>query len=127
VVSDVAGAGKSGVNDPRFTAAVAMIGRTGASSFRIGWSHEDDGEPTAWYALAAYPNDRAEAAGAMDPVTAVLRLCELLIDGGVCQHCGRRTIFVADADTRGVERLGCVYAWDPELATYRRGCEGDTR
>jgi len=21
--------------------------------------------------------------------------------------------------------VGCVYAWDPELSTFRRGCEGD--
>lgn len=121
--------------DPRFLAGVQLLERTGARSFRIGYSHEDDGPPTVWYAVATwtrsvagYPvrgGERSEAAAALDGVTAVLRLCEQVIDGGLCVHCKRRTIFVPDTDTAVLDELGCVYAWDPELSTFRRDCEAD--
>lgn len=124
--------------DPRFLAGVKLIERTGATSFRIGYSDDDDGPPVVWYAVATwrsarrvagYPvkgDERAEAAAALDGTTAVLRLCEQVIDGGQCQHCGQMTSFVPDTDTELLDLIGCVYAWDPELETYRRGCEGDT-
>lgn len=124
--------------DPKFLAAVKLIERTGAQSFRVGFTPDDDGPPTVWYATATWGLDpstgrpmpkggrqRSEAAGAIHPVNAVLRLCELVIDGGTCAHCGRPTVFVADTDTTMLDRIGCVYAWDPELATFRRDCEGD--
>lgn len=122
--------------DPRFLAGVQLLERTGAHSFRIGYSPDDDGPPTVWYAVATWEQraaggyrvkgtGRSEAAAAMDGTTAVLRLCEQVIDGGDCTHCGRRTIFVADTDTDLLDELGCVYSWDPELATFRRGCEGE--
>jgi len=123
---------------PKFLAAVQMIERTGAQSFRIGWSDEDDGEPTVWYATATWGRDPAtgrpmpkggrlahEAAAAIHPEQAVLRLCEQVIDGGECSHCHLPTIFVPDSDTEVLDLIGCVYAWDPELETFRRGCEGD--
>lgn len=126
--------------DPRFLAAVKLLERTGARNFRIAHSPEDDGDPTVWYATATWymrsgrpvADSRGgaavvhEAAAAINPVTAVLRLCEQVIDGGECAHCGLPTIFVEDTDTGLLDRMGCVYAWDPELATFRRGCEGDT-
>ena len=122
--------------DPRFTAGVKLIERTGARDFRIGHSDPDDGEPIVWYAVATYkrrPGTRArnpgEAAGALDGVTAVLRLCEQLIDGGQCMHCHQPTIFDPNPQDTPLDDLldamGCVYAWDPELLTFRRGCEGD--
>lgn len=123
--------------DPRFVAGVDLLGRTGARDFRIGWSHEDDGPPTVWYAVATWKGHRdprighgAEAAGALNPTAAVMRLCERVIDGGECAHCGQLTIFDDNPgdspfDTL-LEAMGCVYAWDPELRTFRRGCEGDT-
>lgn len=125
--------------DPRFLAGVQLIERTGARMFRIGWSDDDDGPPVVWYATAEWGLDpstgrplpkggriRAEAAAAMTPLGAVLRLCERIIDGGECTHCGRRTIFIADHGPAGpLDTMGCVYQWDPELATFRRNCEGD--
>lgn len=119
--------------DPRFVAGVALIGRTGASEFQI--RYDDEQVPVIWVALAGYkstdeslppaPGMRYECDASVDPVRAVLRLCERLIDGGECQHCHRPTIFVPDTDTSLLDQMGCVYAWDPELATFRRGCEGD--
>lgn len=122
--------------DPRFIAAVQLIQRTGAQSFRIGYSDDDDGPPVVWYACVTYKRPPGtprwtpgEAAASLDPVKAVLRLCEQVIDGGTCTHCGRQTIFDADVtDTvfdDALNELGCVYGWDPELATFRRACEGD--
>lgn len=125
-------------DDARMIAGVRMLERTGARSFRVGYSDEDDGPPTVWYAVATWRigtdgrplanggRERHEAAAALDPVTATLRLCERVIDGGQCTHCGRPTIFVTDTDTSVLDALGCVYAWDPELATFRRDCEGST-
>lgn len=112
--------------DPRFIAGVAMIGRTGATDFRVGCSDPDDGDPTVWYAVATWKQG-AEAGGALSPVRAVMRLCEQIIDGGVCAHCQRLTIF-DDNPNDGpwdalLDAMGCVYAWDPELGTFRRGCE----
>lgn len=127
-------------DSPRFLAGVKLIERTGARNFRIGYSPEEDGEPVVWYATATWfwrsgrpvadarggAQVRHEAAAAMDATTAVMRLCEQIIDGGECMHCHRPTIFLADADDAGpLDRMGCVYQWDPELATFRRSCEGD--
>jgi hypothetical protein len=124
---------------PKFKAGVEMIERTGAQSFRIGYSDEDEGEPVVWYATATWGLDPSthrpmpaggrithEAAAAIHPEEAVLRLCEQVIDGGECSHCHLPTIFVEDSDTSLLDRIGCVYAWDPELETFRRNCEGDT-
>jgi hypothetical protein len=117
------------IDDAKMLAGIQLLERTGAREFRIGYSHDDDGEPTVWYAVASWRGG-AEASGALDPVTAVLRLCEQVIDGGTCTHCQRPTIFdfddpSDDAHLALAAALGCCYAWDPELATFRRGCEGD--
>lgn len=122
--------------DPRGLAGVKLLERTGARTFRIAYSPDDDGDPTIWHAtvtwrlgtdgrpIAKGGRERSEVSAGLDPVTAVMRLCEQVIDGGMCVHCNRPTIFVPDTDTRVLDRLGCVYAWDPELATFRRDCEG---
>ncbi len=124
--------------DPRFLAGVKLLERTGARSFRIGHSDEDDGDPVIWHATATWglnpttgrPMPRGgrishEVAAALNPVDAVMRLCEQVIDGGECAHCHRPTAFTPDTDTAVLDLIGCVYAWDPELATFRRDCEGD--
>jgi hypothetical protein len=109
----------------KLAAAVKLLYRTGAQTYRAGYSDPDDGEPTVWYACAVWPSGRADAGAGLNPLTATLHLCEQVIDGGECTHCGQVTMFAADADDRILNRLGCVYAWDPELSTFRRGCEGD--
>ncbi|MCU1679223.1 MAG: hypothetical protein JWM93_3981 [Frankiales bacterium] len=114
------------IDDPRFVAAVDLIGRTGAVDFQIRYCDEDP--PVVWIAVASYRNGEQqvqEAAAAMRPVEAVFRLCAQLIDGGTCAHCGRGTGFHEDVDTLPAHELVCWYQWDPELATFRRGCEGD--
>lgn len=115
------------VSDSKLLAAVSLLRRTGAQSFRVGYSDPEDGLPTVWYACATYSGDKAEAAAALDPTNATLRLAEKVIDGGICNHCGRMSSFVPDTDTEVLDQFTCVYAWDPELKTFRRNCEGDTR
>lgn len=109
---------------PRFTAAIDLLRRTGAQFTQI--RYHDDQEPIVWFVVASYSDGRSEVDAAFDPERAILRLCERVIDGGVCVHCERPTVFHADhTDTLGamMDRVTCAYQWDPELATFRRGCE----
>lgn len=126
------------VLDPRFVAGVDMLRRTGAADVQIRWS--DDEDPTVWFVVVRHrvahgrpqpfgPINAWETAAGHDPVEAVLRLCEQVIDGGTCAHCDRPTMFVATLDEDPdfpLQQGFCVTSWDPELATYRRICEGDT-
>ena len=113
-----------GTNDPRFLAAIDLVRRTGAADIRIGFSDPEDGEPTVWYSCATYPQlNGAEAAAALDPLNALFRLCTQVIDGGVCTHCRKPSIFIEDMDTAILDQMGCVYAWDPEMKVFRRQCE----
>jgi hypothetical protein len=69
-----------------------------------------------------------ETAAAMNPVRAILRLCERLIDGSICTHCKRPAGFEPDDITSmPANDFFCWYQYDPELKTFRRGCEGDDR
>lgn len=117
--------------DPRFTPAVDLLRRTGLRQFWIGHAEEDDEEmPVVWYATGVWDDavgGGREAAGALDPVTALFRLCEIVIDGGRCMHCGKPTSFTPEhEDAELLEMLTCTYSFDPELNTFRRTCEGDT-
>jgi hypothetical protein len=109
--------------EQRMLAAVDLIGRTGAGSFQLRYS--DDEEPVVWMAVAQH-GEHYEAAASTHPVRAVLRLAELLIDGGMCTHCGRPAgLEPDDIDAMPLDALVCWYQYDPELHTFRRGCEGD--
>lgn len=121
------------VVDPRLVAAVKLLERTGAREFQIRYS--DDQPPTVWIALARWhigddgrPRKSGgrvawKAGAALDPVAAVLRLADDAIDGGTCTHCGRPSGVSTDIDSMPLEDLVCWYQYDPELATFRRGCE----
>jgi hypothetical protein len=109
------------LDERMLVAAVKLIGRTGATGWQLRYS--DDEQPVIWAAVAEYQG-RYEVAAALDPLRATLRLCERLIDGGQCTHCKRPTGFSQDVDEMPANQLACWYQWDPELATFRRGCEG---
>lgn len=117
-----------GPDDPRFTAAVALIGRTGAESVQIRCSDEEP--PAVWVALAAYQRGRRtvhEVAAALNPVRAALRLAEQLVDGGMCTHCRRPAGLDPDSiEKMPLDEFVCWYQYDPELRTFRRGCEDGT-
>jgi hypothetical protein len=115
----------NGVDDPRFKASLHFIRRTGATSISIRF--QDDDEPVVWMVVASYPEDRHEVDAALTPLRAVLRLCERLADGGHCNHCKRPAGLDPDTyETMPLNDLVCWYQFDPELAVFRRGCEGET-
>ena len=113
------------VEDPRFIAAIDLTRRTGAKGFQIRYS--DDEQPVVWIAVADYRKGH-EAAAALDPLQAVLRLVETLLDGGLCVHCKRRSAVSHDwnRELPLAEHI-CWYVYDPELQTFRRSCEGEAK
>lgn len=106
--------------DPRLPAAAVLIGSTGADEFSVRYSDEE--EPLVWIALARWGR-KWESAAAMNPLLAVFRLCDEVIDGGQCTHCNRPTGFVPDLDTMPLDELICWYQWDPSHKEFRRGCK----
>lgn len=129
----------NGVDDPRFTAGMSLLRRTGAAEIQVRWS--DDEEPIVWFAVARYRLDENrrprstgdingwETAAGHDPLEAVLRLCQEAVDGGTCRHCGRPSMFHAELDEVPtiLDPMFCMYEWDPEMKVFRRGCEGADR
>ena len=96
--------------------------RTGCHQFVIRYCDED--QPVVWLALGRWGRSW-QVAAALHPVAAVFALCDQVIDGGACTHCHRPTGFAPDLDTMPLDTLVCWYQYDPELATFRRGCAGD--
>lgn len=121
--------------DPRLTAGIELVQRTGAKTFQLRYS--DDEEPVVWIAVAGYAtrggHGRPVASGkvnahacgaALDPVAAVMRLLDELVDGAQCTHCGRICGVDEDWGEMPLDEYVCWYQFDPELKTFRRGCEG---
>ena len=121
--------------DPRLVAAVKLVRRTGARTFTLRYS--DDEEPTVWMAVGEWlwrdggpvakdGETRYEVAAALTPLVASMRLLDQIVDGGTCAHCGKTTA-VSDnwqAPTLLDEHI-CWYVYDPELQEFRRSCEGE--
>lgn len=110
--------------DPRLTAAIEMLHRTGSTQFQLRYS--DDEKPTIWLAVGKWGQHYETAAG-LGPLTATIRLAELVIDGGQCAHC-RKPCGLWDRwqETPPLHTHLCWYVFDPELAKFRRSCEGET-
>lgn len=112
----------------KLMAGIHFIRRTGARQIQIRYS--DDNEPVVWFIVAKYDGGNPagiegfETDSALDPLRAVLRLCERLTDGGECWHCHRKTAFEPDSiGSMPFDQMICWYQYDPELKKYRRGCE----
>lgn len=123
------------------TALVDLIGRTGASNVQVRYS--DDETPTVWLAVAEYPKQSAvpniggagkslrvkhlaETAAALDPVLALYRLVELIVDGGQCTHCQRMTMLWESWTNPPRDPASgevCFHVYDPELAKFTIGCK----
>lgn len=113
------------VHSPKFTAGLDLLRRSGASEVQIRWS--DDDEPTVWFVVAIFDAEHWETNAAPDPVSAVMRLCDTLINGGTCVHCHRPSGFEEDHEHREADELMlpmiCWFVWDPESESFKRGCE----
>lgn len=126
--------------DQRFyVAAVDMLRRMGATEIEI--RHDDPAEydPVAWVVMVTLDPrvgerlgrgavELHECAASTNPTTAIYRLLEQMMDGGQCRHCGRPSSVERDwAAPSLAPSLICTYQYDPELGTFRRACEGDTK
>jgi hypothetical protein len=126
---------KATTKDPRYIAAINLIRRNGAREIQLRYDEEQT--PIVWVAVAGFsiingvPTGRGninahQAGGALDPLQAIFALCRACLDRrGLCVHCGRNTMFDETFDPQPLEDLYCWYQWDPEMKTFRRGCEGN--
>lgn len=114
---------------------MSLIERTGARSFQVRYSDEE--EPVVWMAVGEWSLGRDgrpvakggkqafEVGAAMNPLQAVLRLLDQMIDGGECNHCHRPTGVTDDwQHEMPLSDVVCWYVYDPEMEVYRRSCEG---
>lgn len=116
----------------RALAAVDVIRRTGAQSFQIRYS--DDEQPVIWMAVVTWRINKdgipakhgahraSEAAAALAPDSAIYRLANQIIDGGQCAHCGRPAAFNEDVDHEPMGDVLCWWTWDPETSRYVQAC-----
>jgi hypothetical protein len=125
------------MSDPRMTAGIDLLRRTGQRSFQLRYS--DDEQPVVWMAVGEYGLDEHnrpvktggethhEVAAALHPVSAVLRLLELVLDGGQCVHCNRPTGIFPEREPPTISALMeaaiCWYVFDADSASFVRGCE----
>jgi hypothetical protein len=97
----------------RILAAVDLVARTGATGWDL--SYDPDHRPVEWTATATYRGAK-QWATSTDPVQAAEDLARLLVDGGQCTHCGRRTTLGP-----AFSLANCVYR--RVGARYVRGCD----
>lgn len=129
-------AARKAADDPRLVACIDFARRMGAHDFQLRYS--DDMEPVVWMAVASIRHDgdglparsgkltHHEAAAALTPADAALRLVSELGDAGHCRHCGRPS-GVSDKwqYDHPLDQHVCWYIFDPETEKFRRSCEGD--
>lgn len=123
----------SEIPDPRILAVVDLLRRAGMAQFQLRYS--DDEDPTVWIGVAEWKVKKGKKRKAsesywftgcgLNPVRALLNLAAEAIDGGTCTHCKRPTGVDDSWGDLPMDDLICWYQFDPELNTFRRGCEGD--
>jgi hypothetical protein len=118
----------------RVVAATEVVARTGASSVTLRFSDPDedeDGGPTVWIAISTHRQGEREVcsvAAGLNPLAALYRLCDELVDGGMCAKCGRPTAFIQDESggpmPRKIEgREVCWTSWDAPSEKFMRDCD----
>lgn len=120
--------------DPRWVAAIDLLRRNGAREVQI--RYDDEQKPIVWVTTASFsvingkPSNRGkinahQAGGGLDPMSSIFALCRACLDRrGKCNHCGKNTMFDETFESQPLEDFYCWYQWDPEMQTFRRGCEG---
>src|SRR5215469_17876244 len=102
--------------DARLVAAVDLLRRTGANEVQIRYCEEE--KPVVWFAIGRWENVW-ETASAMNPLRALYRLLDEVIDGGTCEHCGKPAGFEeSDIGTMPLNQFVCWYQWDPSTKSY---------
>lgn len=122
-------------DDQRFLRGIDMLKHTGLTEFQIRYSgtnepneggEDDEPNPMVWLALGHWPRFKAWKVGAaFNPLHAVYRLAESVLDGGECLKCHRVTAFVVPGEDPGLLPLmdACVFAWDEKDERFIRSCE----
>jgi hypothetical protein len=100
-------------------AAFGLLERTGAEECQVRYCEEE--QPVIWMAAGRW-GGHWEAAAGMNPLVALYRLLDSVIDGGTCQHCGRMTGFEPSTDPMPLGQLVCWYQYDPSTRTFAKGC-----
>lgn len=104
-----------------YAAAVALIGRTGATEYQFRIC---DGEPEVYVSVAKWGDDIYETASSTVPYQSAICLAEQVVDGGQCTHCGKPSAVSDGIETLPFSGQLCWYQYNPEMKTFRRGCEG---
>lgn len=119
-------------DDPQLAACIGLLRRTGAHEVQL--RYQDDEEPTVWIAVATWKTDpagrpapngvqtRHDAAGAMDPLAAVQRLCEVVVDGAECANCRRPTGVTFDYEPMPLRENVCWWQYDTDTQKFVRDC-----
>lgn len=123
-------------DDDAMTAAVEVIGRTGARSFNVGFLHDDaPSEQAAWYAHAQYKGTRITVENKAGPLEAAEELARKLLDGGQCQHCRKvvslsgsavvrdKTLITGIKWSKEAQAAAGLCRWRREGNRWKRGCE----
>lgn len=123
------------VRDPRYIAAIELVRRNGAREIQL--RYDDEQKPIVWVAVAGFSIINGKPSGTgkinahqvgcgLDPLSSLFGLCHACLDRrGVCNHCQRNTMFDEKFSPQPLEAFYCWYQWDPEVKTFRRGCEAD--
>lgn len=101
-------------------AAADLVGRSGATSFEIGYLHDDvPADEAGWYATAYYRGARLTGEHPSDPARAAEALARAVLNGARCTHCNGEVLIGDQLPTR---RNYCQ--WRREGQRWTRGCEG---
>jgi hypothetical protein len=110
--------------DPRLMAVLDLMRRAGARSVQLRYDEEQD--PVVWVAVAEFLRGYGCGAG-LSPGAAAMALADSTVDGGLCAHCGHPSGVTDDwREDMPLANVVCWYVFDPELAKFRRSCEGET-
>lgn len=98
------------------TAAVELIGRTGAKSLEIGYLHDTPrAEDADWWATVTYRGVKITEEHHVGPSEALEAIAVRLLDGAKCTHCQGMV---------ALRRSGVMFYADPDGA--RRMVDGST-
>lgn len=112
------------LDDDATVAAADLVGRTGATQFKIGYLHDDvPPEEAGWYAHAQYRGARITVEDQPGPAEAADALARRLLTGAKCYHCGG-LVTLSDDSAFAFHRARTVdgVRWDIEQSAAAGWC-----